>query len=87
MKKQFYIITFVGVTLFVITVIFFNYVISPKKIKTGMITWDGSGSVIGSREFHIAELFMEDYPDTQIKPVLLDDEWNPDKTPVLSSTY
>lgn len=56
-----------------------------RAIPVGFICWAGSGAVVGSSEISAATLFLEEHPDTRIQPVLVDDQWNPEKTPVVIS--
>ncbi|MBK5965298.1 ABC transporter substrate-binding protein [Thiocystis minor] len=50
-------------------------------IQVGLITWMASGAVVGSSEMNAGDLFLEEYPDTRIRLVPVDDEWNPERTP------
>lgn len=53
----------------------------PGPIPVGIVCWMGSGAVVGSSEISAAALFLEEHPDSRIQAVLVDDQWNPEKTP------
>jgi branched-chain amino acid transport system substrate-binding protein len=50
-------------------------------IPVGMVAWMGSGAVVGSSEMHAADLFREEFPDSPIRVLPVDDEWDPRRTP------
>lgn len=52
-------------------------------IPVGMVAWMGSGAVVGSSEMHAADLFREEHPDSPIRVLPVDDEWDPRRTPVV----
>lgn len=59
------------------------YFHAPGPIPVGMVYWMGSGAVVGSSDLNAADLFLEEFPDSPIRIVPLDDQWNPDKTPLV----
>ena len=55
----------------------------PRPIPVGIVYWMGSGAVVGSSDLNAADLFLEEFPDSRIQIIPLDDQWNPDKTPIV----
>lgn len=53
----------------------------PAPIQVGLVAWMTSGAVVGSSEMNAGELFLEEHPDTRIRLVAVDDEWDPARTP------
>ncbi len=46
----------------------------------GLVGWSMSGAVVGSSEMHAAELFLVEHPDSRIRAIAVNDEWDPAKT-------
>ncbi|MBN1486052.1 MAG: ABC transporter substrate-binding protein [Anaerolineae bacterium] len=51
-----------------------------SSVTVGLVTWAKSGTVVGSSELHAGKLFLEEHPDSPVELVVLDDEWDRDKT-------
>ena len=49
-------------------------------IPLGIVAWLGSGTVVGSSEINAADLFMEEHPESRIRVLPVDDEWNSERT-------
>lgn len=39
--------------------------------------------MVGSSEFSATDFFLEEHPDSRIRIVPVDDQWDPDKSPVV----
>lgn len=52
-------------------------------ITVGMVSWMASGAVVGSSEMHAGDLFLEEHPQSRIQVLPVDDEWKPERTPVV----
>jgi branched-chain amino acid transport system substrate-binding protein len=51
-----------------------------EPIPVGVVAWLASGAVIGSSEMNAGDLFREEHPQSRIRVLPVDDQWQPEKT-------
>jgi len=71
---------FVLLVLLAASLLLWRHFRPAERIPVGLVLWTASGAVVGSSELNAGELFLEEYPDSRIRLLPLDDEWNPEKT-------
>jgi len=79
MKKNRLIIVVAILSLSLAVILWHRYQ-TPAPIPVGVVCWLGSGAVVGSSEVNAADLFLEEQPRTRIRPLPVDDQWQPAKT-------
>ncbi|MDD3051355.1 MAG: ABC transporter substrate-binding protein [Candidatus Cloacimonetes bacterium] len=77
-KKTMILVVIIALVMAMIIII--ELVKPPKKITVGIVTWTGSGAIVGSSELSAAELYLEKHNNSKIKIAPVNDKWEPEET-------
>jgi len=79
MYKRIYIII-TAIIIIVTTLFIVQKKYYKNRIQVGIVTWTGSGTVVGSSEISAAELYLEKKKNSRIEIVPINDKWEPEET-------
>ncbi len=75
MKNLLIPVALVAMILAVLAVI---YQRDEEPIAVGVISWTASGAIVGSSELNAAEMFADEYAQSPMRIMAIDDQWDPE---------